>query len=562
MGIKHETAVVHSALWAAAGDALGWMTELGREGTVVARTGQRRVTEPVQWRRRIGGRGGVEILLPAGTYSDDTQLRLAVCRSMRASGDFDAEAFARIELTVWPSYALGAGRGSKAAAANLTKRGVNWFSNFFVTKDQNYLRAGGNGAAMRIQPHVWSNPHNIERLVLSVMRDSLSTHGHTHGFCGAVFHALCLHYTLVEGSIPGIDIWREFVGLLRNLPATLHTDGQLSTFWVPAWSKASDKPLHAAVEEFVDEALGDLIDIGPLLQQGPDSYTKILERLGCFTDRYRGSGWKTALAGAVLAWLGRDEPVEVPLQAAANALGSDTDTIATMAGALLGAIANGPPKFALQDRDYLVLEARRMAALASGMDVQPFGYPDLSQWQAPSSQSDAVLAYKGGLALAGLGKAQVASETYLAGDFVWQWLKLPFGQTVLAKRRIGNLRELGDEQLPRINVSLKSPPMSANLELPLQADGPRSRAAVNRNGNGNGNGGHQSVTTGPKELPSGRDRLDRWTDEVIRSDFDDRVLGELLNRYIDQECSTEAAASFAAIVAKAKLSRKRREARG
>lgn len=562
MGINHETAVVHSALWAAAGDALGWMTELGREGTVVARTGQRRVTEPVQWRRRIGGRGGVEVLLPAGTYSDDTQLRLAVCRSIRASGDFDAEAFARIELTVWPSYALGAGRGSKAAAANLTKRGVNWFSNFFVTKDQNYLRAGGNGAAMRIQPHVWSNPHDIERLVLSVMRDSLSTHGHTHGFCGAVFHALCLQYTFVEGSVPGIDIWREFVGLLRNLPATLHTDGQLATFWIPAWSKASNRPLDAAVEEFIAEALADLTDISPLLRQGADSYTKILEQLGCFADRYRGSGWKTALAAAVLAWLGRDEPVEVPLQAAANALGSDTDTIATMAGALLGAIAHAPPSFALQDRDYLAREAQRMAALASGAAIQPFGYPDLLQWQAPSSQSDAVLAYKGGLALAGLGEAQAASDAYPAGDFEWQWLKLPFGQTVLAKRRIGNLRELGDEQLPRNRVSLNSSAMSTNLELPLQVDGPNGRPSVNRNVKVNGNGGRSQAVSVPKELPSGRDRLDRWTDEVIRSDFDDRVLGELLNRYIDQECSTEAAASFAAIVAKAKLSRRRREARG
>ena len=57
------------------------------------------------------------------------------------------------------------------------------------------------------------------------------------------------------------------------------------------------------------------------------------------------------------------------------------------------------------------------------------------------------------------------------------------------------------------------------------------------------------------------DRLDRWTDEVIKSDFDDRLLGQLLNRYIDEEGSIEAAASFVAIVAKAKLSRQRREAR-
>src|SRR5258707_2904687 len=75
---RRKAAVVSSALWAAAGDALGWITELGREQTVAYRTGtgNSRVKEPVEWRRRIGGRVGPTVPLPAGTYSDDTQLRV------------------------------------------------------------------------------------------------------------------------------------------------------------------------------------------------------------------------------------------------------------------------------------------------------------------------------------------------------------------------------------------------------------------------------------------------------------------------------------------------------
>src|SRR4051794_9410901 len=107
-----QRAIVNSALWAAGGDAIGWITELARDGTVIARAGVGRVSEPIAWTRLIGGRWGVKIPLPAGTYSDDTQLRLAVCRAVRGNGIFDAEAFAKVELTTWQSYALGAGRGT------------------------------------------------------------------------------------------------------------------------------------------------------------------------------------------------------------------------------------------------------------------------------------------------------------------------------------------------------------------------------------------------------------------------------------------------------------------
>src|ERR1044071_4951659 len=85
----HRRKVLNSALWAAAGDALGWITELSRgEGGVQHRPGLNSVTRPVPWVRTIGGRHGPRVDLPAGTYSDDTQLRLAVSRSIRGNGSF------------------------------------------------------------------------------------------------------------------------------------------------------------------------------------------------------------------------------------------------------------------------------------------------------------------------------------------------------------------------------------------------------------------------------------------------------------------------------------------
>src|SRR5262249_2079797 len=151
---------------------------------------------------------GVRVHLPAGTYSDDTQLRLAVSRAVRGNGTFDAEAFAKIELTVWPSYALGGGQGTKAAAQNLTRRDANWFSNFFVTGDKDYLRSGGNGAAMRIQPHVWGcEPKKKQGYLVDVLRDALVTHGHPHGFCGAALHAQILEATFARSAPAGFEDW-------------------------------------------------------------------------------------------------------------------------------------------------------------------------------------------------------------------------------------------------------------------------------------------------------------------------------------------------------------------
>ena len=112
-----------SALWAAYGDALGWISELTDEAGLMRRTRGEPLAEPVTWKRRIGGRTGVTTSLPKGCYSDDSQLRLATSRAIRADG-FDVEAFAKVELPIWLSYALGGGRSTTAAAEHLAKNPV------------------------------------------------------------------------------------------------------------------------------------------------------------------------------------------------------------------------------------------------------------------------------------------------------------------------------------------------------------------------------------------------------------------------------------------------------
>jgi ADP-ribosylglycohydrolase len=544
----HQTMVLHSALWAAAGDALGWITELSHgESGVRHRMGANTVTRPVTWVRTIGGRHGPKVELPAGTYSDDTQLRLAVSRSIRGNGSFDVEAFAKIELTVWPTYALGGGLGTKAAASNLARRGVNWFSNLFETGRNSYVASGGNGAAMRIQPHVWCSPIGSSDFLLDVLRNALVTHGHPHGFCGAILHALVLESAFSTGSLPSVATWASFVERFAELPQLISDDPQLAAFWKSAWESSAKVSLEAALGSARDEALNDIHAIEHLLgAPSPSDYHKILDLLGCLTTKFRGSGLKTVLASMALAELFRHDGIEGALACAANELESDTDTIATMAGALLGSVSRHAPEWPIQDIEYITRESSRLAAIACHIPQTSFGYPDLGRWNPPAKQNASVGLYDGGLAIVGLGQLVPMGGEYRNGDAVWQWCALKFGQTILAKRKIELEQEIPANQLPgpaqeaqrEIRRVKSSPSPSVQPRLPLNA----APNAISR----------------LESEKASFDLIDKFSDEAISSGFDNATLGRLLNECIDSTNSVEATVGFAAIVAKAKLARLRR----
>jgi len=125
---------------------------------------------------------------------------------------------------------------------------------------------------------------------------------------------------------------------------------------------------------------------------------------------------------------------------AANLLGSDTDTIATMAGAMLGAVAAEDPPAGLLDKDYLVRDASRLAAIAGlGQVSRSFPYPDLLTWSPPRNQVDCLGLLDDDVAVVGLGMATPIGEFVPQGgrgESGWQWLRTWFGQTVFVKRRV------------------------------------------------------------------------------------------------------------------------------
>ena len=537
---------VNSALWAAFGDAIGFTTELADKALVKRRTGSASpVSTTVAWQRLVGGKFGALVDLPAGTYSDDTQLRLATSRCVRHDGYFDVESLAKIELPVWLNYSLGSGLGSKAAATSLCSSSTTWYSNFFRTEKATYVQGGGNGAAMRVQPHVWcaADLSDTHSYLPDVVRNAVATHGHVRGIAGALLHAVALAFVFRESRLPTPEEWPDFASAIMQLPSLVQRDSDLKTFWLPTWETESetaiDQAAQAVATEWVD-VCGDAARHG---LAGKQDYAKLVEHLGGLRPDQRGSGLKSALFSLCAAWSMRSHAPGEVLDVVANLLSSDTDTIATMAGALLGALPNQPePSGVVQDKQFIVEDAIRLHDVSMRTTSEDFVYPDLLYWQPPKSPLDALGVMGGALALQGLGVVEPIGRVFPTrqGETCYQWFRLKSGQTVLCKRRA--------EPRPMPTTSLPQPREASGRTEHLDP-GQRS---PERDLFGQGPPAGRSL-----DLPRERTALtlDAATDEAIHSNFNANVVGKHLLRFAESDDGLELAVAYAAIVVKARRAR-------
>jgi ADP-ribosylglycohydrolase len=550
-----KQSITQSMVWAAYGDALGFITELCKSKSDVQRRtgGIDRVTGLVPWVRRVGSDFGSDIELPVGCYSDDTQLRLATSRSIRGDGFFDVETFSKVELPVWLSYALGAGVGTKAAAASLKKRSVQWHSNFYKSKDVQYIDSGGNGSVMRIQPHVWSAPASKREaeIIKDVIRNTVVTHGHCRAIVGAAFHALCLRRALTNRNIPGPSDWISVLQMLECIPDVIRSDEDLAIYWLPRWEKDSRQTIREAVDHCVEELRRDIQmaeDGLPKTEEYDktgESYSKLVRQLGCLNGPFVGSAPKTALLASYLSYVFKDRPHN-GLVEAVNLIGSDTDTIATMAGAIMGVVAPSYPPERVTDQDYLESEAERLYELGEGCQTASFAYPDMLYWDPPATQLDAFGEHEGRLVIRGLGKANPIPETAVRREkssSAWQWLRLEFGQTVLIRRR-PEIRTITRESLPlepSTLISSHKPSLlpSVKPEVISQKQTPKQPELWDR---------HKLAEIREyKEIT-----INRAADLSIQSGFREEVVGSMLMKLAVQEYGIDKAIAFAAIIARHK----------
>jgi len=558
---KDEMAVVNSALWAAYGDALGFITELADPRTLQFRIHAGHVTDTVPWKRTIGGKFGAVAQLPAGCYSDDTQLRLSVGRAIRDDGYFDVEAFAKVELPVWLSYALGAGTSTKAAASSLSRPDVNWFSNFYASKGRpTYIEAGGNGVAMRVQPHVWSAKPgaNSELILRDVIRNAVCTHGHPRAIAGACFHALCLREALRSGEIPGPQFWLEAASSLSRAAAIIREDNDLRAFWLPVWEERSESKVEHTFKIVANECVEDIAKLQQLLPGGaPPPYSNLVQTVDASRQDMRGSGTKTAILASALCWAFRDVGPQLAIQESANCLESDTDTVGTMAGAIFGAVANFPPKGDLLDRSYIETEARRLWSIGQGINASSFHYPDLMSWRPPKATLEVVGIRNGSVFVEGLGEARPFGnrmEARTKDGSCWQWLGLQYGQSILAKQRM-TLRSIDDpadsraESTVIVNKHSERPVViisESKSEQPKRLDSQQPELFATPIAD-------SRITQASGSIP--QRTLDELTSEAIRSGFNYHLLGSHLMELAERPNGIELAIGYAAVLAKARIAR-------
>jgi poly(ADP-ribose) glycohydrolase ARH3 len=225
-----------------------------------------------------------EARLGRGTYTDDTQMMIALAESLIARGRVDGEHLAGAFLDAYEAE-RGYGGGTRRVL-ELWRTGVA----VEVAAAQVFDGQGsrGNGAAMRIAPVAVCFRDDHERVCAEAAASARVTHAHGVGVDGAVVQAAAIAAALRNEDILSV------AGATAQTPELRVTLG--------------------AVEE--------------LLAAAPPR-EKVLARLRSSSDAAE------SVAAALYCALAHDR-FETALQFAIG-LGGDTDTVAAMAGALVGA---------------------------------------------------------------------------------------------------------------------------------------------------------------------------------------------------------------------------------
>ena len=430
---------------------------------------------------------------------------------------------------MWLSYGLGGGKSTSAAAEQIGRPRSVWWSNRF----RGWTQSGGNGAAMRIQPHVWASRSlaDPQSYLPTVVRNSVCTHSHPNGLLGAVLHALCVAHAMRSGSPPSPDELQSITEASECLPDIIANDPELG-FWRVAFEQEAGD-LNGAWAEAVDAMRQAMKLTQTCKMLGEDGYAAIVDSLNLRDPARRGSGVLTALAALALTWC-EPRPAEA-LRIAANALGTDTDTIATMAGAMLGAGTEIAPPVEVLDADLFRAEARRLARVAVGESPPSHPYPDLLHWTPPRTRADALMRTNDGkLEVLGLGPGnRLDGEAVLGrGDFCWQWVRLEFGQTLLIKSR----RRLAEAPArPALEVRRDPDRLRADVPQTRQAKTPVSSPATpDLPPGGMGSAGGHDI----REVVA---FMEKHID-------DDRLVGKTFRRVVSKGTTADIAAFAAALV--------------
>ena len=250
-----ESRFTGALLGLAIGDALGYPAEFRSREQILAEIGPRGIEEFVSHKDpRFSRPFIVGPDHPPGTYTDDTQMSLAVARALLACGrEADLETVMRAvarEFVAWsdsPDNDRAPGQTCMTGCANL-RRGVPW-------REAGVAASKGCGSAMRVAAVGLFYHDDLERLAEVARASSLPTHGHPAALEGAAAAALMVALALrglepaaihaeilarCSGRSADFDACLARVpGLLDRPPAEVLSEGGLGEAWVAEEAVAS-----------------------------------------------------------------------------------------------------------------------------------------------------------------------------------------------------------------------------------------------------------------------------------------------------------------------------------
>lgn len=303
----------------AVGDALGFPTEFRRRAAILAAFPPDGVTDfeelqDPRWPRRpilLGKRH------PKGTFSDDTQMSIAVAEALLEAGREDLDALMAAMARRFVAWANGPdndrapGAACMKGCANL-EAGVPW-------REAGVADSKGCGSAMRVAPIGLFYAGDRPRLLEVARASSLLTHRHPAGVEAAAAAALLVALAL-EGATPeamfeavmaecaprAADLdacFRKIPGLLEAPIAVALSEAGLGEGWVGEEAVASALWCHwRAPRDFAKAVLA-----GANTDGDSDSIACIA---GGVSGAFNGAGavparWRTGVEGALrLASLG------------------------------------------------------------------------------------------------------------------------------------------------------------------------------------------------------------------------------------------------------------------
>jgi len=365
---------------------------------------------------------------------------------------------------------------------------------------------------------------------------------------------------LINGKPAGPSEINGFIDNFTAITDVINEIYELKNFWLPNWEIISGYKLHEEIDRIRIESkayLSKSLNAAKEYNDLTDKYKAVITALECNRDSRRGAATNTAIASSLLCYFYKNSTPYEAIISCVNLLGTDTDSIGSMAGAILGCY-NSIPEWDIQDSNYIISEASRLNDIAEGIPTKNFNYPNINKWQSPQTQSDTLVKSQDGTYhIVGLGKVSyLKSGSWTTKNHQWQWMQLEYGQTILVKSRIGDIKiadpaQLRENDLPFKNdLALEQTPVSkeAQRQKEVRTSSPPVAKPFRYEQNS-----FDYAFSDPDNLD-----LDDITTTLIKNGFDEQQIGHYLIKIADKK-GLDLCIAFAAIIGKAFVTRKKKQ---